>query len=175
MLSAISPESCPPWRGTRSSEFKVTLPRAAELPPMQDSPAANVAVLGASRIRVLIVDDNVDAANALSEFLKLAGYQTRVTYDGRTAVEMAEILEPDVVLLDLGLPYLTGHEVAARLRLLPWGRRCRLIALTGWGQEEDKRRSRQSGFDDHLTKPVDPDVLIQRIIRLTTGEEKTGN
>jgi CheY-like chemotaxis protein len=161
----------------RGSEFRVLLPRVAELPAMQDSlvDAAKVSVLGANNIRVLVVDDNVDAADSLSLFLRIAGYQTRVAYDGRTAVEMAEILKPGVVLLDLGLPYLNGHEVARRLRALPWGRTARLIALTGWGQEEDVLRSRQSGFDDHLTKPVDPEVLIQRIMLLTRDQTQTGN
>jgi signal transduction histidine kinase/CheY-like chemotaxis protein len=161
----------------RGSEFRVLLPRVAERPAMQDShgDASKVAVLGASDIPVLIVDDNVDAADSLALFLRIAGYQTRVAYDGRTAVEMAEILKPTVVLLDLGLPYLNGHEVARRLRALPWGRSARLIALTGWGQENDVLRSRQSGFDEHLTKPVDPEVLIQHIIRLTMDRAQTGN
>jgi PAS domain S-box-containing protein len=161
----------------RGSEFRVLLPRAAERAAMQDSlaDAAKVSVLGANNIRVLIVDDNVDAADSLALFLKIAGYQTRVAYDGRTAVEMAEILQPAVVLLDLGLPYLNGHEVARRLRAQPWGRAARIIALTGWGQEEDVLRSRASGFDEHLTKPVDPDVLIQHIIKLTRDRAQTGN
>jgi DNA-binding response OmpR family regulator len=144
---------------------------------MQDSlvDATKVSVLGANNIRVLVVDDNVDAADSLALFLKITGYQTRVAYDGRTAVEMAEILKPAVVLLDLGLPYLNGHEVARRLRALPWGRTARLIALTGWGQEEDVLRSRASGFDEHLTKPVDPEMLIQHIILLTRDQAQTGN
>jgi CheY-like chemotaxis protein/two-component sensor histidine kinase len=161
----------------RGSEFRVLLPRVAERPAMQDSlvDAAKVSVLGANNIRVLVVDDNVDAADSLALFLKIAGYQTRVAYDGRTAVEMAEILKPAVVLLDLGLPYLNGHEVARRLRALPWGRTARLIALTGWGQEEDVLRSRESGFDEHLTKPVDPEVLIEHILLLTRDQALTGN
>jgi signal transduction histidine kinase/ActR/RegA family two-component response regulator len=160
----------------RGSEFRVLLPHVAELPAIQASlaDATNVSVLGADRIRVLIVDDNVDAADALAQFLKLAGYQTRVAYEGRTAVEIAEILEPAVVLLDLGLPYLSGHEVARRLRALPWGRNACLIALTGWGQQDDVQRSRQAGFDEHLTKPVDPEVLLQRIMILTRSEARTG-
>jgi CheY-like chemotaxis protein len=144
---------------------------------MQNSSAAGnkLTVLGADRIRILVVDDNVDAADTLSELLKQAGYQTRVAYDGRTAIDMAEILEPEVVLLDIGLPYLSGHEVAAHLRSLPWGRKARLIALTGWGQEDDKRRSWKSGFNEHLTKPVDPELLLQRIIQLTRGTAQMGD
>ena len=132
-------------------------------------------MLGADSIRVLIVDDNVDAADSLAHFLKIAGYQTRVAYDGRTAIEMAEILEPSVVLLDLGLPHLNGHEVARRLRTLSWGRSACLIALTGWGQEDDVMRSRESGFDEHFTKPVNPEVLLQRIMALTRVQAQTGN
>jgi PAS domain S-box-containing protein len=159
----------------RGSEFRVLLPRAVETPAMQDSRAdvTNVAVLGADRIRILIVDDNVDAADSLAQFLNLAGYQTRVAYDGRTAVEIAEITEPAVVLLDLGLPYLNGHEVARRLRALPWGHSARLIALTGWGQEDDVQRSRHAGFDEHLTKPVDPEVLLSHIIALTRDDAQS--
>jgi CheY-like chemotaxis protein len=161
----------------RGSEFRVLLPRVAEVPAMQDSPvdATKISVLGADDVRILIVDDNVDAADSLALFLKMAGYQTRVAYDGRMAIEMAEILEPAVVLLDLGLPYLNGHDVAQRLRAMSWGRTARLIALTGWGQEDAVLRSRQSGFDEHLTKPVDPNVLLQRIIQLTTTPAQTGN
>jgi signal transduction histidine kinase/ActR/RegA family two-component response regulator len=159
----------------RGSEFRFMLPQVDELPAVRNSPAAGdkLTVLGADRIRILVVDDNVDAANTLSELLKQAGYQTRVAYDGRTAIEMAEILEPAVVILDIGLPYLSGHEVAEHLRSLPWGHNARLIALTGWGQEHDRRRSLQSGFDDHLTKPVDPELLLQRIIQLTHGTAQT--
>jgi CheY-like chemotaxis protein/two-component sensor histidine kinase len=160
----------------QGSEFRVFLPRVAELPAMQDLTAdgAKVSVLGADSIRVLIVDDNVDAADVLAEFLKLAGYQTRVAYDGRTAVEMAEILEPAVVLLDLGLPHLNGHEVARRIRAYSWGRSACLIALTGWGQEDDVRRSREAGFDEHFTKPVDPEMLLGCIISLTRGQRASG-
>ncbi len=161
----------------RGSEFCVFLPRIGEIPALQDTlaDAAKLSVLGADSIRVLIVDDNVDAADSLAHFLKLAGYQTRVAYDGRTAIEMAEILEPSVVLLDLGLPYLNGHEVARRLRTLPWGRFACLIALTGWGQQDDVMRSRESGFDEHFTKPVNPEVLLQRIMTLTRVQAQTGN
>jgi PAS domain S-box-containing protein len=161
----------------RGSEFRVFLPRVGEIPALQDTlaDAAKLSVLGADSIRVLIVDDNVDAADSLAHFLKLAGYQTRVAYDGRTAIEMAEILEPSVVLLDLGLPYLNGHEVARRLRTLPWGRFACLIALTGWGQQDDVMRCRESGFDEHFTKPVNPEVLLQRIMTLTRVQAQTVN
>jgi CheY-like chemotaxis protein len=95
------------------------------------------------------------------------GYQPHIAYDGRSALEMAEILQPGVVLLVLGLPHMSGREVARHLRALPWGRAMRLIAVTGWGGQDDLHRSLEAGFDEHLTKPVDPDVLISHIVRLT--------
>jgi PAS domain S-box-containing protein len=153
----------------RGSEFRVHLPRGKETAAVADSTtaASNLAALGADKVRVLIVDDNVDAANALSQLLRSVGYQPHIAYDGRSAIEMAEILQPAVVLLDLGLPHMSGHEVAQHLRGLSWGRSIRLIAVTGWGGTEDLHRSREAGFDEHLTKPVDPDVLISHIVRLT--------
>jgi CheY-like chemotaxis protein/two-component sensor histidine kinase len=153
----------------RGSEFIVLLPRGKEVAAIADSaPAAsNITALGADKVRVLVVDDNVDAANALAQLLRSVGYQPHVAYDGRSAIEMAEILQPRVVLLDLGLPHMSGREVAQHLRGLPWGRPMRLIAVTGWGGTDDLQRSREAGFDEHLTKPVDPDVLIRHIVRLT--------
>jgi PAS domain S-box-containing protein len=150
----------------RGSEFRVLLAMAEELPITASVPgdASKVSVLSAGS--VLIVDDNSDAADALAQMLKSLGYQTHVAYEGRTAIEMAEILKPSVVLLDLGLPHLSGREVAQRLRAQPWGRTAHLIALTGWGGENEVRRSREAGFDEHLTKPVDPEVLIRHMARL---------
>jgi CheY-like chemotaxis protein len=151
------------------SEFRVLLPRGREAAAISvsTSAASNVVALGADKVRVLIVDDNVDAADSLSHLLRSVGYQPHIAYDGRSALEMAEILQPSVVLLDLGLPHMSGREVAQHLRALPWGRSIRMIAVTGWGGTEDLHRSLEAGFDEHLTKPVDPDVLIGHIVRLT--------
>jgi PAS domain S-box-containing protein len=153
----------------RGSEFRVVLPRGEEVTAIADSTTAssNVAALGADKVRILIVDDNVDAANSLSYLLRSVGYKPHIAYDGRSAIEMAEILQPSVVLLDLGLPHMSGREVARHLRALPWGRSILLIAVTGWGGADDLQRSREAGFDEHLTKPVDPDLLISHIVRLT--------
>jgi len=149
------------------SEFVVRLPRAGEAPALTETVAEpeKVAALGAAGVRLLVIDDNVDAATSLSYVLKLAGYQTTVAHDGSQALELAETMRPSIVLLDIGLPGMSGYEVARRLRAAPWGRGLQLIAITGWGQESDRAKSLEAGFDAHLTKPVDPEVLLQHIAR----------
>src|SRR5215469_13862339 len=149
------------------SEFIVRLPLARE-PPALAAPIAapeKVAALGAATTRVLIVDDNIDAATSLCYVLALAGYQVRVAHDGTRALEIANELHPNVVLLDIGLPGMSGHDVARRLRAEPWGADLQLIAVTGWGQEDDRAKSLEAGFDEHLTKPIDPETLLERISR----------
>ena len=108
--------------------------------------------------KVLVVDDNEDAAIALSMLLQAMGYQTAEAYDGEQALEVAESFRPDLILLDLGLPGLDGYEVARRLRDA-MGSVPRLVALTGWGQEEARLRTADAGFDEHLVKPVDAETL----------------
>jgi signal transduction histidine kinase/ActR/RegA family two-component response regulator len=105
--------------------------------------------------RVLVVDDNRDAADALASLLELEGNETHVAHDGASAVELAESLRPDVMLLDIGLPRLNGYEVARRVRAEPWGGSMLLIALTGWGHPEEQAKSVEAGFDHHLVKPAD--------------------
>jgi CheY-like chemotaxis protein len=109
--------------------------------------------------RVLVADDNKDAAQSLGALLEMAGHEVRVVHDGRAALSLAHTFRPDVVFLDIGMPQLTGHEVAQALRREPWGAGIVLIALTGWGQEGDRQRALKAGFDRHRTKPVDPDTL----------------
>ncbi|MBV9490972.1 MAG: response regulator [Verrucomicrobia bacterium] len=114
-----------------------------------------------SLLRVLVVDDNVDAADTLAMLVELAGYEVRVAYDGPAALTVAEYFRPQVVLLDLHLPTLDGYEVARQLRGRPETRAAVLAAVTGWGQAEDLRRSKQAGFDRHFVKPVEPAVIIR--------------
>jgi two-component system CheB/CheR fusion protein len=149
------------------SEFVVRLPRSPEGLAVTGPPASAqpVAVPGASSGTVLVVDDNVDAADTLSWVLKLAGFHTSVAHDANAALEIVERVRPDVALLDIGLPDISGHELARRLRGLPCGRTMHLIAISGWGQENDHRKSLESGFDEHLTKPVDPERLMQLMSR----------
>jgi CheY-like chemotaxis protein len=109
----------------------------------------------------LVVDDTVDAADSLVMLLRLAGQEVRVAYDGPTALLIAQAFRPQVVFLDLGMPGMDGYDVARQLREDPELKRVVLVAMTGWGQEEDRRRSRQAGFDSHLVKPAELKELEQ--------------
>ncbi|MEO8275390.1 MAG: CHASE3 domain-containing protein [Thermoanaerobaculia bacterium] len=115
--------------------------------------------------RVLVVDDNEDSADSLALLLRLQGHEVSIARDGLEAVDMALRLQPEVILLDIGLPKLNGYEAARSIRLSPQGRTIRLIALTGWGQDEDRKLSRAAGFDEHLVKPVDADHLLELLDR----------
>jgi PAS domain S-box-containing protein len=120
-------------------------------------------------IRVLVVDDNVDSADSLAKLLLMLGYETRVAHDGHAALRAARDFRPRVSLLDIGLPGLTGLEVARRIRELDGGDRMLLVALSGWGQEDDRKRSREAGFDHHFVKPVDIEVLTELLAAIETA------
>jgi CheY-like chemotaxis protein len=106
--------------------------------------------------RVLVVDDNEDAAESLAALLRLFGHEVDVAFDGEQALTLAPEVRPDLVLLDLGMPRMDGHEVARRMRAAPWGGRMKIIALSGFGDDADRERSLEAGCDDHLVKPVSP-------------------
>jgi PAS domain S-box-containing protein len=144
----------------KGSEFIVRLPALAEVPETRKSQAPQAAP--AIRRRVLIVDDNRDAADALAMLLKHSGHDAFVAYDGKAAFAAAETHRPNVILLDIGLPGMSGHDVCRQIREQPWGRSIRMIALTGWGQDEDRRKSQEAGFDGHLVKPVDLAAVLQQ-------------
>jgi CheY-like chemotaxis protein/anti-sigma regulatory factor (Ser/Thr protein kinase) len=114
--------------------------------------------------RILVADDNHDAAEALSLQLQLAGHDVRTANDGLEALEVATTFDPDIVLLDLGMPKMDGYEAARRLRLRPGAKRVRLIALTGWGQQQDRDRTAKAGFDAHLVKPVAEAQLFKALM-----------
>jgi CheY-like chemotaxis protein len=116
-------------------------------------------------MRVLIADDNADAAATLGALLELSGYRVHIATDGMLALDMAARLQPDFAVLDIGMPGLTGHEVARRIRREDWGQTMVLIAVTGWGQEADKRTTIESGFDHHVTKPADASTIL-RLLRV---------
>jgi len=129
--------------------------------PMADTNSTTVAAVTPTprRFRILVVDDNHDSALSLAMMLSIMGHETRTAHDGESAVETAESFLPEVVLLDIGLPKLNGYEVAQRIREQAWGTSMFLIAVTGWGQEEDRQRSSEVGLNVHMVKPVEPAVL----------------
>ena len=140
------------------SEFTICLPRSlvvAAPPPLSDIPTK----LPTTHKKVLLADDNRDAAESLSMLLKLSDHEVHVAHSGGEAFEAAKQLRPDVCIFDIGMPDLDGYELAERIRHEAWGRDMTLIALTGWGQESDKRRAVLAGFNHHFTKPVDPTQL----------------
>src|SRR4051812_12764658 len=150
----ISAESAGAGKGSR---FVACLPRASA----PQAVPAGTAAAGTSRRRLLLVDDNVDSATSQAALLRILGHEVEVAYDGEAALAKAGEFRPEIVLLDLGMPGMDGFEVARRLRASKEGKRVKLVAQTGWGQLEDRRRTREAGFDAHLAKPVDIDSLQQ--------------
>jgi CheY-like chemotaxis protein/anti-sigma regulatory factor (Ser/Thr protein kinase) len=141
------------------STFTVRLPRAAERAERGPTELHDATEHVPTRRRVLIVDDNRDSADALGLLLELAGHEVRIAHDGLTALSIAGTFRPALVLLDIGMPGMNGYDVAKALRQEPWGEALCLTAMTGWGQDEDRRQAHEAGFDHHLTKPVDPDAV----------------
>ena len=139
----------------KGAEFSVRLPTATTTAPEPERPGPEDKTASRPTVRILVVDDNRDSAESLSLLLETLGNDVRTAHDGLEAVELAKEQQPELVLLDLGLPSLNGYDVAREIRRQPWGKSTVLVALTGWGQEEDRRRSAEAGFDHHLVKPVD--------------------
>jgi len=151
----------------RGAQFVVRLPAESGAAPAAELPV-QAPLAQDRRHRIMVADDNRDAADTLAGMLKLFGHEVCIAYDGQEAVEMAERFQPDLALLDIGMPRLNGYDAARRIRSQPRGHEIRIVALTGWGQPEDKRRSQSAGFDEHLVKPVDPATLG----RLLAGQKK---
>lgn len=149
----------------KGSQFIVRLP-VAPAPPAKVTAAAAPPPAPVRR-RVLVVDDNVDAAQTLAQYLRMDGHRVESALDGEAALRIAEVLHPDVAFIDLNMPRMDGIEVAKRLRITSWGRNARLIALTGMGQAADVARTREAGFDEHITKPAD----LKRVSRIAAGQE----
>ena len=118
--------------------------------------------------RILVADDNVDFATSFALILRMLGNEVHVAHDGTEAFEAAAAFRPEFCFLDIGLPKLNGYDLAQRLREAPATRNSRLIVVTGWGQEKDRRRAQDAGFDHHMVKPVDPDE-IEKLLRTATG------
>lgn len=154
----------------QGSEFIVRLPLIPQpLEPPTAKDELRAAALSGSRI--LVVDDNKDSADSLAMLLRLKANEIRTAYDGMEAVKVAETFRPELVLLDIGLPKLNGYDVARHIRQQPWGRNVLLVALTGWGQDEDRRRSQEAGFNFHIVKPVELSALEKLLAGLRTTTE----
>jgi CheY-like chemotaxis protein len=143
----------------RGAEFVVRLPVSAGLPTT--AAVADRGAAGSSSLSCLVVDDNVDAAMSLAMLLELNGHEVRIAHDGPAALQAAQQYRPRLLLLDIGLPQMNGYEVCRQIRAQAWGHDMIIAALTGWGQEEDRRKSKEAGFDQHLVKPVTYDVLME--------------
>ena len=149
----------------KGSEFTVRLPASVDAPTADAEPEARIAA-APGRHRVLIAEDNADSASTLGILLEAAGHDVRIAHDGKEAVGVAREFQPDVVLLDIGMPRLNGYDACREMRAESWARRSHFIALTGWAQPEDRERAHASGFDRHLVKPVEPAALEQLIREL---------
>jgi PAS domain S-box-containing protein len=149
----------------QGSEFVVRLPRAGEAGAAVPA-QATAQPAAAPPCRVLVADDLRDSADSLGLLIELMGHAVEVAYDGEEALRRAERFRPDIALLDLGMPKLDGFAVCERIRAAPWGATMRLVAQSGWGQDDDRRRTAAAGFDHHLVKPIDPlalDALVQEL------------
>jgi CheY-like chemotaxis protein len=145
----------------QGATFTIRLPRVAQA----GVTATDVSMPAVARRRALVVDDNQDAAESLAMLLSLDGHEVQAVFSPEQALECVSTFHPEVVLLDIGLPGMDGYEVARRVRAMPEGGQIRLIALTGYGQTEDRRRALAAGFNDHLVKPVEPARLAQSLAR----------
>ncbi len=164
------------------SVFRVRLPVSARAPqaepiqiaaspePARDASSPPPNVPPTCSCRVLVVDDNIDAAESLSMLLELEGAKVRQAHDGFEALAIAREFAADVIVLDIGMPGMDGYAVCRQLRAMPRGEDTRILAVTGWGQQEDRRKTREAGFDAHLVKPVDPDELTRILCEVSAGK-----
>jgi len=154
----VTAESAGPNRG---SEFRVRLPVALTAAPASASAPPSAARASLDGLRILVVDDNKDATLSMAELLELCGAETQKAFDGQEALALIARAAFDVALLDIGLPKVSGHDLAREIRKQEWGKKAVLVALTGWGQNGDRELSKDAGFDHHLVKPVSPQALLQ--------------
>lgn len=156
----------------RGSEFTVHLPLGAPGAGTCAADDATAVPAAAQPLRILVVDDSRDAADICAMLLELSGHRVQTAYSGRRALEVAEAFQPQVLLLDIGLPDMDGYQLARSIRSAPWGHSACLVAVTGWGQDQDRRRASEVGFDHHLTKPVEAEAL-DSLLR-SVGTERRG-
>ena len=155
--------------------------RPAEIPIVATSPAevemstVETAPAACTPLRILVADDNHDAVESLALLLRMGGHDVHAVFDGEAAINSVKELMPHVALLDIGMPKANGYEVARQVREHVWGRQGYLVALTGWGQEADKRRAHEAGFDAHLVKPVPPEMLDRLLASIASSEKSTSD
>ena len=154
----------------RGSVFVVRLPVALSVAEEQRPEDESETARLEARCRILVVDDNRDAATSLASLLTIMGYETETAHDGLEALGVAASFRPDVAPMDIGMPKLNGYKACRRTRQQEWGKGMVLFALTGWGQEEGQQRSLAAGFDAHLVKPVDPSVLEKLLAGVTAAQ-----
>jgi CheY-like chemotaxis protein len=150
----------------QGSEFTVRLPIAFTRAGEEASGMVEADAAPSASRRVLVVDDNKDSALTLAMILRIMGHEAQTAHDGLEAIQLAETFRPEVIFLDIGMPKLNGYDTCRHIRQQPWGTSIVIVALTGWGQAEDYRRSKDAGFNHHLVKPVKPPVLRQVLAEL---------
>jgi CheY-like chemotaxis protein len=166
----IEAESAGPGKG---SEFRIHLPVFSKSALTEQENDGKARKTPAQSFRILIVDDNQDGADSLAVMLRIMGNELHTVYDGVSAIESSETFAPDAVLLDLGMPNMNGFETCRRIRAHPWGKNMILIALTGWGQAEDRQQSQEAGFNYHLVKPVAPETLM-KVVAMLVADRRNG-
>jgi len=158
----------------QGSRFVMQLPRGAPAVGAATGGAPLAAPSPVAPMSIVIADDNVSAVNLLAELLRMEGHRVDIATDGEQALAVAHAVQPSILILDIGMPKLTGYEVAKAVRETPWGKTAFLLAATGWGQETDKMRARTAGFDAHLIKPFDPEELLAFIRKRSTWTDENG-
>jgi PAS domain S-box-containing protein len=158
----------------KGSEFTVRLPAGAPLPECLDTEMGTESLAANAGLKILVVDDNRDAADTCAMLLEASGHHVQTAYTARQALELARTFRPHALLLDIGLPDIDGYKLAQQVRATPWGRSAILVAVTGWGQEQDRLRAVEAGFDQHLVKPISAETvesLLQSFVRGTAAPQ----
>ncbi len=152
---------------SQGSEFVVRLPVVVDSQPATKEATNSEITTTSTPLRILVVDDNEDGAKCLGMMLQIMGNDVRIAHDGLAAVEEAEAFRPVVIFLDIGMPKLNGYDACRRIREESWGKCMVLVALTGWGQDDDRQRTNEAGFDYHFVKPVETDALVKLLAGAT--------
>jgi CheY-like chemotaxis protein/two-component sensor histidine kinase len=162
----------------QGAEFEVRLALVLAAQRPTTTPGSDEWQTAPSAMRILIVDDNRDAADTLGRLLRIVGHDVRTAYDGEQGVQAANEFRPHAMLLDIGMPKLNGYDACRHIRQEPWGKNIVLVAVTGWGQDQDKQKAEEAGFDRHMVKPVEPKRLMRLLeelcVRGTAAESPAG-